>query len=101
MATINPIAAQFKPIAPISGAPVAQLQKTGEEFAARLQEALSAVNTQQLKADEMSLGLATGEVQDLHRAVMAIAEADLSFRYVLQVRNKIIDAYQEIMRMQI
>jgi flagellar hook-basal body complex protein FliE len=43
----------------------------------------------------------TGESQDLHTTVIAMQKADLSFQMMMQVRNKIVQAYQEIMRMQI
>ena len=42
----------------------------------------------------------TGESQDLHTTVIAMQKADLSFQMMMQVRNKIVQAYQEIMRMQ-
>jgi flagellar hook-basal body complex protein FliE len=42
----------------------------------------------------------TGESQDLHTTVIAMQKADLSFQLMMQVRNKIVEAYQEIMRMQ-
>jgi flagellar hook-basal body complex protein FliE len=43
----------------------------------------------------------TGESQDLHKTVIAMQNADLSFQMMMQVRNKIIQAYQEIIRMQL
>jgi flagellar hook-basal body complex protein FliE len=43
----------------------------------------------------------TGESQDLHNTVIAMQKADLSFQMMMQVRNKIVQAYQEIMRMQV
>ena len=100
MDKINPIVANFKPMASLGAAPVAP-QQTSEDFAQMLKTALGKANQDQVAADKMAMGLVTGEVENIHRAVMAIAQADLSFRYVLQVRNKIIDAYQEVMRMQI
>ena len=43
----------------------------------------------------------TGESQDLHNTVIAMQKADLSFQMMMQVRNKIVQAYQEIIRMQV
>ncbi len=100
MTKINPIVTSFRQIAPIGGGAPA-LQQPGSDFAQMLKTALGNANQDQLAIDGVAKGLVTGEVENIHRAVMAIAEADLKFRYVLQVRNKIIDAYQEIMRMQI
>ena len=45
--------------------------------------------------------LMTGESQDLHATLIAVQKADLSFQMMMQVRNKIIQAYQEIMRTQV
>ncbi len=100
MDKINPIAANFKSIAQLTGAAPA-MQQTGQDFAKLLQTAFAEANQGQLQANQVAKGLVTGEVENIHRAVMSIAQADLNFRYVLQVRNKIVDAYQEIMRMQI
>ena len=45
--------------------------------------------------------LLTGDVEDLHQVMVAMEKASLSFQLTMQVRNKIVDAYQEVMRMQI
>jgi flagellar hook-basal body complex protein FliE len=45
--------------------------------------------------------LATGEAQDLHTVSLAVAQADLSFRLILEMRNRLSEAYQEIARMQV
>jgi flagellar hook-basal body complex protein FliE len=45
--------------------------------------------------------LATGEAQDLHTVSLAVAQADLSFRLILELRNRLTDAFQEVARMQV
>src|SRR5262245_675955 len=45
--------------------------------------------------------LALGKADDLHSVALAVSQADLSFRLVLQIRNRLIEAYQEIQRIQI
>jgi flagellar hook-basal body complex protein FliE len=45
--------------------------------------------------------LATGKSQDLHSVTLAVAQADVSFRLMLEIRNRITDAFQEISRMQV
>jgi flagellar hook-basal body complex protein FliE len=45
--------------------------------------------------------LATGEAQDVHSVALAVAQADLSFRLILEMRNRLTEAYQEVMRMQV
>lgn len=43
----------------------------------------------------------TGESQDIHRAMVALQQADVSFQLMMQIRNKLIAAYEEIQRMQV
>jgi flagellar hook-basal body complex protein FliE len=43
----------------------------------------------------------SGDIQDVHSAMIAVQKADLSFQMMMQVRNKLLDAYHEIMRMQV
>jgi flagellar hook-basal body complex protein FliE len=45
--------------------------------------------------------LATGEAQDLHTVALAVTQADLSFRLILELRNRLADALQEVTRMQV
>lgn len=53
------------------------------------------------KADEAILEANTGGNVDLHEMMLAMEKADISLRFLVQVRNKAVDAYQEIMRMQV
>jgi flagellar hook-basal body complex protein FliE len=53
------------------------------------------------QADGMVRSLAQGEITDVHQVMLAMNRADLSFRMMLEVRNKLLDAYQEVMRMQV
>jgi flagellar hook-basal body complex protein FliE len=75
--------------------------KGGTGFGAILKDAISAANELQKQSDQEIQKLMTGESQDLHNTVIAMQKADLSFQMMMQVRNKIIQAYQEIMRMQV
>lgn len=70
-------------------------------FGAVLNDILREVNTSQVKADEAVKGFLSGQVQDLHQVVAATEEARLMLELAVQVRNKVIEAYQEISRMQI
>jgi flagellar hook-basal body complex protein FliE len=45
--------------------------------------------------------LATGQTDNLHEVLLTVAKADLSFRTILEVRNRLTEAYQEVMRMQV
>jgi flagellar hook-basal body complex protein FliE len=70
-------------------------------FATVLKSSLDEVNQLQQKADAAITALATGDKMSLHDTMIAMEQADVSFRLMMQVRNKIVDAYQEIMRIQV
>ncbi|MFX4261957.1 flagellar hook-basal body complex protein FliE [Pelotomaculum propionicicum] len=70
-------------------------------FSEVLSSALKRLNDTQVKADNLSLELLTGEVQDIHQVTIAMQEAKLSMQLAVEVRNKVIEAYQEISRMQV
>lgn len=59
------------------------------------------VNNQQIKADELTKGFITGEVEDLHSVLIATEEARLSLELAVQVRNKVIEGFREINNMQL
>jgi len=64
----------------------------------------NAINTLQQKEDTANqavTALAAGEDIELHQVMMAMQEADISFQMAIQVRNKLVEAYQEVMRMQV
>ncbi|MFK8138994.1 MAG: flagellar hook-basal body complex protein FliE [Bdellovibrionales bacterium] len=71
------------------------------EFADSLGSAIDKVNTLQKVADQKSEDLATGKTQSLHDTMVAVEKADIALRLMVQVRNKMIDAYQEVMKMQV
>ncbi len=56
-------------------------------------------NANHARSDQMVESLAKGEPTDVHQVMLAMTEADLSFRMLLEVRNRLVDAYQEIQRM--
>lgn len=68
-------------------------------FSEYLRQAIKEVDDLQKQADKAAMGVITGEVTDLHQAVLAAEKAMLSLQLTLQVRNKVLEAYQEIMRM--
>ena len=59
------------------------------------------VNDAQMEAGRAVDALMTGETQDIHRTMVALQQADVSFQLMMQVRNKLVAAYEEIQRMQI
>ena len=66
-----------------------------------LSDAISDINNQQVEGYKSMEGIATGKVTNLQEAVQRIEEAELSLKLGLEVKNKALNAYKEIMRMQI
>lgn len=71
----------------------------GGGFADTLQNALGNVNDSQIAASDMQAGYERGEVTDVAQVMLARQEAGVAFEATLQVRNKLLSAYQDIMRM--
>lgn len=70
-------------------------------FSAMLQNSLNEVNQHQLEADHAIKELVAGRTKNVHETMLAIERADMSLKLMMQVRNKVLDAYREIMRMQV
>ena len=71
-----------------------------ESFGQVLKQSLNEVNQLQNQADEAIDALATGQNTDIHNTMIAMEKADVAFRLLMQIRNKVISAYETIMRMQ-
>jgi len=84
-------------------APASPAAKAGEggSFATVLKDSISEVNRLQQKADASITELATGGKAGLHETMIAMEQASVSFKLMMQVRNKIVEAYQEVMRIQV
>ena len=72
-----------------------------KSFRTYLKDALSEVNKLQLASDEQNKLLAAGEVQDVSQVIVAGQKAEIALQLTLQLRNRAVAAYQEIMRMQV
>ena len=59
------------------------------------------VNSMQVKADESINRMAAGEITDVHQVMNAVEEANVAFNMMMEIRNKVMDAYQEILRMRL
>src|SRR5437868_13418306 len=83
---------------PISGtAGIGETEPTGKSFGQFLQDAIGEVNQAQIHAGEMTNRFAAGEPLDIHQVMIAGQEANVMLNMAMQVRNKLVDAYQEIM----
>lgn len=76
-------------------------ENTGTNFSDLLKDAIGQVEDVQTKNDVNSLQLLSGQSTDIHTSLITAQKAELTFNLAVQVRNKVIDAYNEVMRMQL
>ncbi|MFY9115401.1 MAG: flagellar hook-basal body complex protein FliE [Dethiobacteria bacterium] len=76
-------------------------ESNDKSFSSHLFEALSRVNNLQKEADQASVDLLTGDLDDLHLLMIKTEEARLALQFTVQTTTKIIEAYQELARIQI
>lgn len=97
-------------VSPISSRPMlptelreapAMTDSRAEEFSKVVRHFLGDVNLEQINAEQAIERLIVGETDDLNEVMLALSKADLSFRMFIDIRDKVIDAYQEVMRMQL
>lgn len=70
-------------------------------FSDWLSQQITVTNNQIIQADDGVRRLALGEADNLHQVMMQLEKAKLSFELIMQVRNKLLEAYQDVMRMQL
>jgi len=73
----------------------------GMDFASWLRKSMAETNQQLMDADQQVTRLALGETDNLHQVMISLERAKLSFQLMVQVRNKFLEAYQDVLRMQI
>jgi flagellar hook-basal body complex protein FliE len=76
-----------------------QLRPSPPGFGEALGRALGDVNRLQLDAARAATEVASGQSQDMAQALVTMQKADITFQFALQIRNKLLEAYQEVMRM--
>lgn len=76
-------------------------EETSMSFMDTLKEKLEEVNNQQIKADMATESLIKGDDIDIHQVMLVTEEAKMSLQMAVQVRNKLVEAYQELNRMQL
>jgi flagellar hook-basal body complex protein FliE len=95
--------------APSENAVVREMKNNGMEqdqdgsktFSDVFRNSMDKVNTYQAQADQAIKELVAGRSKNIHETMLAIERADTSLKLMMQVRNKVLDAYREIMRMQV
>lgn len=73
----------------------------GSSFGDTLSDFIQNVNELQKVSKEKTLAFTTGEIQDIHEVMAASTEAGIAMQLLMEMRNKVIDTYRELMRMQI
>ncbi len=89
------------PVAPEIGGVGAGDMGGAHSFGDMLNKSLEKVNEAQVQADRATKELVAGKNKNIHETMLMMEKADMSFRLAMQVRNKVIDAYHEIMRMNV
>ncbi len=87
-------------ILPLSGV-VKEKEKKSKDFAEILKDALDRVNDIQKKAEKMTDDFAKGRISNIHDVIIEAEKASIALRLTVEVRNRIVEAYREIMRMQL
>jgi flagellar hook-basal body complex protein FliE len=70
-------------------------------FQSLVKNVVASANDLQVDADRALEDFVRGEEQDIHRVMLAINKAELSFKFMMEVRNKMVEAYQEINRISV
>lgn len=101
---------ELKNVQPLRGAFPTEVSKSRKQtlvsegthnFKDTLQGLVKDVDKMQKNAEETSRRLLTGEIEDVHQVMVAMEEAQTSFQLMMEIRNKIVEAYKEVLRMQV
>jgi len=90
-----------QPLLPQTAVSGEEQESGGGSFSKVLNNALKKLNDAKVNADNLTLKFFTGEVQDFHQVAIAMQEASLTMQLAVEVRNKVVEAYQEVSRMQV
>ncbi|MBL7479154.1 flagellar hook-basal body complex protein FliE [Legionella bononiensis] len=80
---------------------IERLEQPKATFTSWMEEKISETNNQLNAADEALTQLASGHAENLHQTMITLEQAKLSFQYLEQIRNRLMSAYQELLREQI
>ncbi len=78
-----------------------EINKASKNFQTFLQDSIAQIKEADLQGDQAIVDFATGNAENLHDVMLAMEEADISLRMFVQFRNKALEAYNEIMRLQL
>ena len=95
-----PISGSFPVRSPEQG-PEPGRDRPGESFGTFLRDSMAEVDRLQKEAGRAAEELAAGRTENIHETMIALKKAEISFKMMMQIRNKIVKAYEEVMRMQV
>lgn len=76
-------------------------QATAQPFSSWLQTQMNELNATMTKSDTLATNLAAGKTENLHQVMISMEETKIAFQLAMQVRNRILEAYQDVLRAQI
>lgn len=92
---------EVRGIGPVGVREPSPLQQTLSAFAEALERAVRSADELQRRADAAAAALADGRTDDVHAVMVAMEEASLALQLAIQVRNRLLESYQELVRMQV
>lgn len=98
---IQPIPSSIPPIAGINATQKPTASGSAQEITQSFGDMLSSLNQSQQSTDSLMTQLAQGEDVDLHSVMIALEENNVNFNVALGIRDKLVEAYREVMRMQV
>jgi flagellar hook-basal body complex protein FliE len=109
MTPIVPIQAAIAPIQSVLNfttvpgveSPQATAEATAVDFKGLMKKALGDLNASQLSANDSIQALASGTEENLHDVIISMEQAGMTLQYAIEIRNKLLDAYQSVIQMQI
>ncbi len=101
MNTKYPVMPSQGPVLPLKQPDTSQVSQASNAFGSLLQETIQQVNEAQAHGEQAIQDLQTGNAENLHEVMIAVEQADISLRMLVQLRNKAQQAYEEIMRLQV
>lgn len=85
----------------VPGSQLNKTEKSGTSFADVINNALNEVNNLQIESSQATDDFISGKSDNIHSVMMAGSKANIALQMTMQVRNKVMDAYKEVMNMQI
>ncbi len=100
---MNPIInshAGLQPL-PLQAANTNPIEKAGSDFSKMIQSSINQTVEAEAQSEKAIEGLQSGEAKNIHEVMISVEKADISLKMLVQFRNKALQAYEEVMRMQI